>query len=86
MIRIESKPKRLTYLATTGAVCLLIIASLCAAPDALTPPNKEEYRRFAMLLEGDVARGKQLHDKRQDLKKKDAEREIRRALNQRRRG
>ena len=60
MIRIESKPKRLTYLATTGAVCLLIIASLCAAPDALTPPNKEEYRRFAMLLEGDAARGKQL--------------------------
>jgi SsrA-binding protein len=33
-----------------------------------------------------VARGKQLHDKRQDLKKKDADREIRRTMSERRRG
>ncbi|HEV8259443.1 MAG TPA: c-type cytochrome, partial [Burkholderiales bacterium] len=39
---------------------MLLIASLYAAPAALTPPNKEEYRRFALLREGDAARGKQL--------------------------
>jgi SsrA-binding protein len=33
-----------------------------------------------------VCKGKQLHDKRQDLKKKDADREIRRSMTERRRG
>jgi len=55
-----TKPKRQTHLATTGAVCLLFIGSLRTASAALTPPNKEEYRRFALLREGDAARGKQL--------------------------
>ena len=32
-----------------------------------------------------VARGKQMHDKRQDMKKADAQREIRRAMSQRNR-
>src|SRR5437879_3918190 len=60
MIKIGTKRKRRTYSATSGAVCLLIIASPCAARGALTPPNKEEYRRFALLREGDAARGKEL--------------------------
>src|SRR5437773_3385970 len=60
MINIGTKRKRRSYSAATGAVCLLFIASLYTAPAAFTPPNKEEYRRFALLREGDAARGKEL--------------------------
>jgi putative heme-binding domain-containing protein len=50
-------PKQWTPLLLTGPAWLLIIASLCAAPAALTPPDKAEYRRFALLSDGDAARG-----------------------------
>jgi SsrA-binding protein len=49
-------------------------------------PLRLYFKGGRAKVELGVAKGKQLHDKRQDLKKKDAEREIRRALNQRRRG
>lgn len=49
-------------------------------------PLRLYFRDGLAKVELAVARGKQLHDKRQDLKKKDAEREIRRTLSERRRG
>jgi SsrA-binding protein len=42
------------------------------------------FRRGRAKVELGIARGKQLHDKRQDLKKADAERDIRRAMSRRR--
>src|SRR5437773_12243895 len=60
MINIGTKRKRWTYSAATAAICLLLVASPRATAAALTPPNKEEYRRLALQREGDAARGKQL--------------------------
>jgi SsrA-binding protein len=47
-------------------------------------PLRLYFKNGLAKVELAVCRGKQLHDKRQDMKKKDAEREIRRALNQKR--
>jgi len=52
-----TKPKRRTYLATTGAVCFLFLAPLFIARAASAPASKEAYRRHAMIREGDAARG-----------------------------
>jgi putative heme-binding domain-containing protein len=60
MIYIGTKRNRRTNSATAGAVSLLFVVSLYAAPADLTPPSKEEYRRFALPREGDAERGKQL--------------------------
>jgi SsrA-binding protein len=49
-------------------------------------PLRLYFKNGLAKLELAVCRGKQTHDKRQDLKKKDAEREIRRAMTNRRRG
>jgi len=49
-------------------------------------PLKMYFKNGLAKVELGVCRGKQLHDKRQDLKKKDADREIRRAMTNRRRG
>ncbi len=48
-------------------------------------PLRLYFKRGRAKVELAVARGKQLHDKRQDQKKADAQREIRRALSDRRR-
>src|SRR5690348_14561214 len=48
-------------------------------------PLKMYFKDGRAKVELAVARGKQLHDKRQSQKKADAQREIRRALNDRRR-
>lgn len=48
-------------------------------------PLRLYFKRGRAKVELGVARGKQLHDKRQDQKKAEADREIRRALSQRRR-
>jgi SsrA-binding protein len=42
------------------------------------------FKEGRAKLELAIARGKQLHDKRQTLKKADAQRDIRRALSERR--
>jgi SsrA-binding protein len=47
-------------------------------------PLRMYFRRGRAKVELGIARGKQLHDKRQDLKKADAERDIRRAMSRRR--
>lgn len=47
-------------------------------------PLRMYFKNGKAKVELAVAKGKQLHDKRQDLKKKDADREIRRALTDRR--
>jgi SsrA-binding protein len=47
-------------------------------------PLRLYFKGGKAKLELAVCRGKQLHDKRQDLKKKDADREIRRAMTDRR--
>lgn len=49
-------------------------------------PLRMYFKNDRAKVELAVCKGKQTHDKRQDLKKKDADREIRRALTQRRRG
>jgi SsrA-binding protein len=49
-------------------------------------PLRLYFKNDRAKVELAVCRGKQQHDKRQDLKKKDADREIRRALSQKRRG
>src|SRR5213593_3196727 len=51
------QPRRRTYLATTGAVCFLFLAPLLMARAASAPAKKEEYRRHAMIREGDASRG-----------------------------
>src|SRR5262249_26245319 len=48
-------------------------------------PLRMYFKRGRAKVEIGVARGKQLHDKRQDLKKQDAQREMRRAVSERRR-
>jgi SsrA-binding protein len=48
-------------------------------------PLRMYFKRGRAKVELAVARGKQLHDKRQDLKKADANRDIRRALSERKR-
>jgi SsrA-binding protein len=48
-------------------------------------PLRLYFKNGRAKVELAVCRGKQLHDKRQDLKKKDAERDIRRAMTARRR-
>jgi SsrA-binding protein len=48
-------------------------------------PLRLYFKEGRAKVELAVARGKQQHDKRQDLKKADAQREIRRAMSQRRR-
>jgi SsrA-binding protein len=48
-------------------------------------PLRMYFKRGRAKVELGVARGKQLHDKRQTLKKADAQREIRRALTDKRR-
>jgi SsrA-binding protein len=48
-------------------------------------PLRLYFKRGLAKVELAVARGKQLHDKRESKKKADAEREIRRAVNERRR-
>jgi SsrA-binding protein len=48
-------------------------------------PLRMYFKRGRAKVELAVARGKQLHDKRQDLKKADAQRDIRRAMSDRRR-
>lgn len=48
-------------------------------------PLRLYFKNGLAKVELAVCRGKQMHDKRQDLKKKDADREIRRALSDRRR-
>jgi SsrA-binding protein len=47
-------------------------------------PLRMYFRQGRAKVELAIARGKQLHDKRQDLKKADAERDIRRAMSRRR--
>ena len=47
-------------------------------------PLRMYFRQGRAKVELAIARGKQLHDKRQDLKKTDAERDIRRAMSRRR--
>jgi SsrA-binding protein len=49
-------------------------------------PLRLYFRRGRAKVELAIARGKQLHDKRETLKKADAQRDIRRALANRRRG
>jgi SsrA-binding protein len=49
-------------------------------------PLRLYFKNGRAKVELAVCRGKQTHDKRQDLKKKDADREIRRTMNERRRG
>ncbi len=46
-------------------------------------PLRMYFKRGRAKLELAVARGKQVHDKREDLKKADAQREIRRAMSRR---
>jgi SsrA-binding protein len=48
-------------------------------------PLRLYFKNGRAKVELAVCRGKQTHDKRQDLKKKDADREIRRTMNERRR-
>ena len=48
-------------------------------------PLRMYFKRGLAKVELAVARGKQMHDKRQDLKKADAQREMRRAMTQRNR-
>jgi SsrA-binding protein len=48
-------------------------------------PLRMYFKNGRAKVEIGVARGKQTHDKRQDLKKKDADREIRRTMTERRR-
>jgi SsrA-binding protein len=48
-------------------------------------PLRLYFRNGLAKVELAVARGKQLHDKRQDLKKADAQRDIRRAMSQKKR-
>jgi SsrA-binding protein len=48
-------------------------------------PLRMYFKHGRAKVELAVARGKQVHDKRQDLKKADANREIRRAMSQRKR-
>jgi SsrA-binding protein len=48
-------------------------------------PLKMYFKDGRAKVELAVARGKQLHDKRQDAKKADAQKEIRRAMSDRRR-
>ena len=47
-------------------------------------PLRMCFKEGRAKLELAICRGKQLHDKRQDLKKKDADRDIRRAMTERR--
>jgi SsrA-binding protein len=49
-------------------------------------PLRMYFRRGRAKVELAIARGKQVHDKRETLKKADAQRDIRRALANRRRG
>ncbi len=49
-------------------------------------PLRLYFRRGRAKVELAIARGKQLHDKREALKKSDAQRDIRRAIANRRRG
>ena len=49
-------------------------------------PLRLYFKQGRAKVELAVARGKQLHDKREAKKKADAQREIRRALSDRRRG
>jgi SsrA-binding protein len=49
-------------------------------------PLRIYFKDGRAKVEVAIGQGKQLHDKRQDIKKKDADREMRRALTQRRRG
>ena len=49
-------------------------------------PLRLYFRRGRAKVELAIARGKQLHDKRETLKKADAQRDIRRAIANRRRG
>ena len=49
-------------------------------------PLQLYFKNGKAKVELAVARGKQSHDKRQDMKKAEAQREIRRAMTQRRRG
>jgi SsrA-binding protein len=48
-------------------------------------PLRMYFKQGIAKVEVAVARGKQLHDKRQDVKKTDAQREIRRAMSDKRR-
>jgi SsrA-binding protein len=48
-------------------------------------PLRMYFKHGRAKVELAVARGKQVHDKRQDLKKADANREIRRAMSERKR-
>jgi SsrA-binding protein len=48
-------------------------------------PLRLYFKNSRAKVELAICRGKQQHDKRQDLKKKDADREIRRAMGQKRR-
>jgi SsrA-binding protein len=49
-------------------------------------PMRLYFKNGLAKVELAVAKGKQAHDKRETLKKKDAEREIKRAMSQRRKG
>src|SRR5581483_2238317 len=49
-------------------------------------PLRLYFKNGLAKIELAVAKGKQTHDKRETLKKKDAEREIKRAMSQRRKG
>src|SRR5437016_5726869 len=42
---------------TAAVAWFVLIAALPASRAASTPPGKEDYRRQAMIREGDVARG-----------------------------
>src|SRR5262245_2313487 len=60
MRRFPAKSHRGYRLVLIGAAgCIFIGASLTVLA-ASTPPSKEDYRRVAMLREGDAQRGKEL--------------------------
>ena len=50
----------LRFFAVTGAVWLMFVVVILAIRAASTPRSKEDYRRQAMIREGDAARGRAL--------------------------
>lgn len=83
--QMNHKPKRARKLLLHRREILKFAAKASQRGFTLVP-LRLYFKNGRAKVELAVCRGKQLHDKRQDMKKKDAEREIRRTLAQRRRG
>ena len=83
--RMNHKPKRPRKLLLHRREIARFVAKASQRGFTLVP-LRLYFKNGRAKVELAVCRGKQMHDKRQDLKKRDSDREIRRTMSDRRRG